>query len=202
MKQKYKKINFIHIVGATGAGTTTLGQALEREFGYKWMDTDGHFWMPSDPPYSKFFPFEERIKLINEAIQRNEKCVICGSLCGWGDVLIPSLDLVVFLYTPADVRIDRLEKREYERFGERIREGGDMYEEHIRFIEWSKTYDNKKEHLELIDWSKPYDANNPPERSRALQEEWLKLLPCPVLRLDGTSSVDKLLRQIKVIIDE
>ena len=32
------KISIIHIVGASGAGTSTLGQALEREYGYKWMD--------------------------------------------------------------------------------------------------------------------------------------------------------------------
>lgn len=37
------KYNIIHIVGASGAGTTTLGRALEREYGYKWLDTDGYF---------------------------------------------------------------------------------------------------------------------------------------------------------------
>jgi len=36
--------NIIHIVGASGARTTTLGQALEKEYGYTWQDTDGYFW--------------------------------------------------------------------------------------------------------------------------------------------------------------
>ena len=43
------KYNIIHIVGASGAGTTTLGQALEREYAYKWLDTDGYFWEQTDP---------------------------------------------------------------------------------------------------------------------------------------------------------
>ena len=36
-------IEIIHIVGASGSGTSTLGQALERNHGYKWLDTDGAF---------------------------------------------------------------------------------------------------------------------------------------------------------------
>jgi len=178
--------SLIHVVGATGAGTTTLGKALERELGYKWMDTDGHFWMPSDPPYSQFFPYTERVKLISKLIRQYSKCVICGSMCGWGDVFIPSLDLVVFLYTPTDVRIERLERREYERFGDRIRKGGDMYEEHIRFIEWSKTY----------------DSNGNTERFLALHEEWFKLLSCPLLRMEGTLPVEEMITRIKEIVNE
>jgi hypothetical protein len=132
----------------------------------------------------------------------SDQCVICGSLCGWGDVFIPTFDLVVFLYTPADIRIDRLERREYERFGNRICEGGDMYEEHARFIEWSKTYDTNDENLGLIDWSKTYGTNNPPERSLSLHEEWLKLLPCPLLRLDGTEPINYLLKHIEKSINK
>ncbi len=36
--------NIIHIVGASGARTTTLGQAFEKEYDYTGLDTDGYFW--------------------------------------------------------------------------------------------------------------------------------------------------------------
>ena len=176
------KYNIIHIVGASGAGTSTIGQALERKYGYKWLDTDGCFWQQTDPPFVKALPHEERVKLMSAAIQEYPKCVISGSLCGWGDVFIPKFDLVVFVDTPTDIRIERLEKREFERFGKRIHEGGDMYESHMSFIEFAKQY----------------DTNNPPERCRRLHEAWVKLLPCRLLRLDGTKPVDELLEQIKV----
>jgi len=172
--------NIIHIVGASGAGTSTLGQALEREYGYKWLDTDGYFWQKTDPPFVKSLPHEERVKLMNAAIQEYPKCVISGSLCGWGDVFIPQFDLVIFIDTPTDIRIERLEKREAERFGERICKNGDMYENHIDFIEWAKGYDTSDD-----------------GRCRKVHEEWLKNISCPVLRLDGTKSVDKLLEEIK-----
>ena len=173
--------NIIHIVGASGAGTTTLGQALERKYGYKWLDTDGFFWMQTDPPFVKSLPHEERVKLLTAAMNEYPKCVISGSLCGWGDVFIPKFDLVVFVDTPTDIRIERLEKRESERFGDRIRSGGDMYEEHKKFITWAGSYDTGG--LDM--------------RSRALHEKWLDGCSCPVIRVDGIKSVDELVGQIR-----
>ena len=170
------KCNIIHIVGASGAGTSTLGQALEREYSYKWLDTDEYFWEKTNPPFVKSLPHEVRVKLIGAAIKEHQKCVISGSLCGWGDVFIPRFDLVVFVDTPTDIRIKRLEKRETERFGERIFKSGDMYENHIDFIEWAKGY----------------DANND-GRCRKVHEEWFKLLQCPLLRVDGTKPIGELI---------
>jgi len=173
-------VDIIHIVGASGAGTTTLGQALEREYGYKWLDTDGFFWEQTDPPFVKSLPHEERVKLMSAAIQEHEKCVISGSLFGWGNVFIPKFDLVIFIDTPTDIRIKRLKKRESERFGSRICKGGDMYDNHIEFIKWAKGYDT--------------DTTG---RCRKLHEEWLSLLPCHLLRVDGAKFVDELLNTIK-----
>ena len=174
------KVNIIHIVGASGAGTSTLGQALEQECGYKWLDTDIFFWLPSDPPFVQSRPREERAALLADEMQKHQTCVISGSLCDWGDVFIPQFDLVVFVDTPTDIRIERLHKREYERFGERISEGGDMHEEHLRFIEWAGIYDKAG-----ID-----------QRSRALHEEWFKLLKCPIMRLNGTEPIGMLVAQV------
>ena len=159
--------NIIHIVGASGAGITTLGQAVERKYGYKWLYTDDFFWMPTDPPLVKSLPHEERGKLLTAAMEDHPRCVISGSLCGWGDIFIPKFDLVVFVDTPTDIRTRRLEKRESERFGDRIREGGDMYAEHKKFITWARSYDNGD--LDM--------------RSRALHEKWLDGCPCPVLQV-------------------
>ena len=173
------KYNIIHIVGASGSGTSTIGQALEREQGYKWLETDGVFWLPTGPPFMRKRPYEERIELLSAAMRQYPKCVIAGSLFGWGDIFIPCFDLVVFIDTPTDIRIERLQKREYERFGERIRLGGDMHEEHSSFIEYARGYDT-----------------GTTGRCRALHEEWFKSLICPLVRVDGTKPVEELLREI------
>jgi len=172
--------NIILIIGASGAGTTTLAQALEREYDYKWLDTDDYFWESTDPPFVQSRPREERVALLKQDIQKYPKCAISGALGMWGDVFIPRFDLVVFVDTPTEVRIERLKKREFQRFGKRIQQGGDMYETHTEFIEWAKTY----------------DTNSPPQRCRKLHEEWFKLLSCPLLRVDGTKPTEELAKQV------
>jgi adenylate kinase family enzyme len=42
----------IHITGASGSGTSTLGQALAESVGCPWLDADDFFWLPTDPPYT------------------------------------------------------------------------------------------------------------------------------------------------------
>jgi len=173
-------INIIHIFGASGSGTTTLGRALERDYGYKWLDTDDFFWFPTEPPFTTSRPREERISLMAASINENPRCVISGSLCDWGDVFIPKFDLIIFIYTPSDVRRERLKKREYGRYGKRIYKGGDMYDEHIKFI----------------DWAMAYDTGDMSMRSLKTHEEWLKQLVCPVIRLSGSETCEHNLNQI------
>jgi Shikimate kinase len=43
-------IHRIHILGASGSGTTTLGRALAERLQYPHFDTDDSFWVPTDPP--------------------------------------------------------------------------------------------------------------------------------------------------------
>ena len=44
-------IRRIHILGASGSGTTALGQALAEHLRCPHFDTDDYFWLPTDPPY-------------------------------------------------------------------------------------------------------------------------------------------------------
>ena len=46
-------IHRIHILGATGSGTTTLGRALAERLQCPHFETDDYVWVPTDPPYTK-----------------------------------------------------------------------------------------------------------------------------------------------------
>lgn len=59
-------------------------------------------------------------------------------------------------------RIERLKAGEKQKFGDRIMPGGDMYTNHIEFIEWARKYDTGSVDM----------------RSKAKHNEWQKLLPC------------------------
>ena len=172
----------IHIFGASGSGTTTLGRALAADMGLVHIDTDDYFWLPTDPQYSTKRPIEERLRLMNADIDAARRgVVISGSLTGWGDVLIPRFTHVIRLNTPTEVRIERLRQREYAHFGERIREGGDMYENHLAFL----------------DWAAQYDAGDVTMRSKACHDEWMKQLPCPQILAPGDMPLERLERCVK-----
>lgn len=167
--------NVIHIFGASGCGTTTLGRKICDELGYTLMDTDDYFWLPTDPVFTRKRPREERIALMKRDIERAQNVVISGSLTDWGDALIPYFTLAVRLEMEPGLRIERLKKRERERFGSRIEPGGDMYRQHLDFMKWAKAYDDGG--LDM--------------RSRAKHDEWQKRLPCKLLCLDGGDELEE-----------
>ncbi len=95
--------------------------------------------------------------------------------------MIPFFSLAVRLVTDTDIRIARLKEREKRKFGSRIEKGGDMYQNHLEFIEWAAKYDNG-------------DINM---RSKAQHDEWQKLLKCKQIVLNGTDNLDYNLQQVK-----
>lgn len=163
----------IHIYGASGSGTTTLGKAICEKYGYKLMDTDDYYWLPTDPPYTSKREPSERIALMKKDMEGCRGVVISGSLCGWGDVLIPIFHLAIRMVTSTPVRLARLQAREFKNFGDRICENGDMYEDHIAFLKWAAEYDTG-------------DINM---RSKAMHNQWSSMLPCHQVVLNGEKDV-------------
>ena len=134
-------IHRLHILGASGSGTTTLGRALAERLPCLHFDKDDYFWVPTDPPFTHQRERTERQQLLIDDLTTHDAWVVSGSLCGWGDVAIPLFELVVFLWIPQDRRMARLRQREHERFGERILPGGDMYKKSQQFLVWAASYD-------------------------------------------------------------
>lgn len=176
----------LHLFGASGSGTTTLGKKLAEELGFTFMDTDDYFWMPTDPKFTVKRPTDERIALMKRDIQNAEHVVLSGSLAGWGDVLIPFFTLAVRIEMAPDLRIKRLVQREKERFGLRIEPGGDMHAQHLAFVEWARAY----------------DTGGMNQRSKVRHDAWQKQLPCPVLCVNGADSIEENVERIKRILNK
>lgn len=174
----------IHIFGASGSGTTTIAKALCRKLGYNHFDSDDYFWMPTDDPFTLERPVPERLRLLTDDLLSCDKWILSGSLVGWGDSLIPYFDLTVFVYVPQDIRLERLRKREYERYGDRMLPGGEKHDHTEKFL----------------DWAAAYDAGTSYGRSLSKHEAWLERIECPVLRIindvleDSVDSVFKAVR--------
>lgn len=171
----------IHIFGASGSGTSTLGRYISDKLGYFFMDTDDYFWEPTDPPYTKKRNRSARMNRMREDIKRHENIVISGSLADWGDELIPLVTLAIRVETDTRIRLERLEAREREKFGSRIDAGGDMYDNHVKFMNWAASYDDGGMDM----------------RSKAKHDDWQKQLICPFLLVDGSMPVTKNFELIK-----
>lgn len=177
-------IKKIHILGASGSGTTTLAEKLSEELECCHLDTDNYFWIKTEPPFMKKRIVEERIELLSKDIQNNESWVLSGSLCGWGDVFIPYFDLVIYLRIPLEVRMKRLLEREQNRYGYKISKGNVLYKNHLEFMEWASKYDEGD--LDI--------------RSKKLHYKWLDNLDCKVLRIEKDIEIDEKLLRIKELI--
>lgn len=72
---------------------------------------------------------------------------------------------VLYLSAPSEIRLERVKQRSYDKFGEGILPGSDMYEKEQRFFDFVVS------------------------RSMEKTEQWLKTLSCPVICADGTKAI-------------
>ena len=166
------KLVKIHIFGASGSGTTTLAKALSDEICWTHLDTDDYFWLTK---YTEIRELEERKDLLERDLNSHGNLILSGAVCGWGEDLKTYFDVVIFLWIPPNIRLERLEKREFQRYGNDILAGGPKHEQYKEFMEWAGLYDHAG--MEV--------------RSKALHEEWLTTLTCPVLRIEGDYTVQE-----------
>ena len=171
----------VHITGASGAGVTSLGRALADALAISHHDTDDYFWRPTNPPYREMREVADRLRLMGEVFLDRSDWVLSGSLDGWGDPIIPHLDLVAFLYVPTPIRLERLRAREARRFGtDAVAPSGLQHEQAEKFIEWASHYDDGTRE----------------GRNLARHQAWLATLPCRVLRLDGCRPLEDLVKEV------
>lgn len=170
----------IHILGASGSGTTSLGRALSGALDVPHVDSDDIFWMPTNPPYTTPRIMDERVAMLLDKAPTDGVWILSGSALKWGSVVEPFYDLIVFLRLDPEVRMERIRRREVERYGDRIAPGGDMTVKSAEFLEWAESY----------------DTAGSERRSLVAHEAWLTGQKAPILRLDSIRSVEELLAEV------
>ena len=166
----------IHVLGASGSGTTTLGAALATRLGLPHGDADQFFWLPTDPPFTTRRPRQERLALLLGQLAADGQWVLSGSAISWATPLEPAYDLIVFLRLDPAIRMERLRRRETARYGARIAQGGDMASRSEEFLRWAEAY----------------DTAGLTQRSLVAHETWLAGQTAEVLRLDSAASIERL----------
>ena len=162
----------LHVMGASGSGTTTLARTLASYWSVPHADADDYFWVPSDPPYVDKRPEVDRIGLMRQVFVPREAWVLSGSMLGWGEEVVAEGDAVVFLRLDPAERLRRLHARE-------------------RFRQEGRTFDPAAWE-EFLTWASGYDDPAFTGRSLWAHEEWLAGVGKPGLTLDSASGPEAL----------
>lgn len=161
----------IHITGASGSGVTTLGAAVAQNLLLRHLDADNYYWLPTSPPFKEKRPPPERFAMLRMDMESEPGVVLSGSIVGYGAEVEDAFDLIVFLYLPADIRVERLRRRELELYG--------------------------KVDPAFLEWARQYDEGPSEGRSLAKHKAWLAQRSCPVLRLESDESVTQRVAHVR-----
>ena len=157
----------ILICGLNGAGKSTLGRILADRMEYEFIDNEDLFFPKTDPSYMFSSPRSEEdvIRLLEGKISENNRFIFAAVRGNYGDRLIASLDYIVLIEVPKQIRSKRVRDRSYQKFGDRILPGGDLYDKENK---WFSLTDGRPE---------------------TYVTDWLETVNCPVIRIDGTMPV-------------
>lgn len=159
-------INGIIITGLNGCGKSTVCRLLADKLNYYSMDVEDYYFIDGDIPYSKFHTLEQTKKLMLDDIERHNNFVLATVNCDWGKEISSVCRLAVVLKAPLDIRMKRIEKREYDKFGNRVLKGGDLYESQQKFH--NKVLLRDESHI----------------------TKQMQFITCPILEIDATLPID------------
>ena len=104
---------------------------------------------------------------MEDKISGSNRFIFAAVKGNYGDRLIALLDYIVLIEVPKQIRSNRVRNRSYQKFGDRILPGGDLYEKENK---WFSIMDNRPD---------------------TYVTDWLETLDFPVIRIDGTLPVEK-----------
>lgn|GEM_PF-789806 len=153
------------LLGANGSGKSTLGRELARALNFAHFDVEDYWFYKTDIPYTAIRPQEERNEMLLSDMKKHGSFVVSGDISGWSDEFLTMFDLAIFLTAPTEIRMKRIENREYARWGDRVCRGGDMYETQKKFREFAARRDVGLLEQRALEYSCPvvyYDSTRTP----------------------------------------
>ena len=163
----------IIICGLNGAGKSTLGKALAKELGFCFIDNEDLYFPKNDPDYLYASPrTRKEVEVLLESAVNAHEDFVFASVLGDYDSIGPYFRYVVLISLPKDIRMERIKNRSFQKFGDRMLPGGDLYEQEQKFFDLARS------------------------RAENSVEEWAASLSCPVIRVDGTKSAAENIKYI------
>lgn len=159
----------IIICGLNGAGKSTLGKVLAEKLHFYFIDIENLYFPQTDFNYIYDSPrtHEEVEAILLHEIKMHENFILASVKGDYGEDIYPFIQYAILLDVPKDMRLQRVKERSFQKFGNRMLLGGDLYEQEEKFFHFVES------------------------RDEDTVEEWVKSLKCPVIRIDGTKPIDE-----------
>ena len=159
----------IIICGLNGTGKSTLGKALAKRLHFHFIDIENLYFPKTNPNYIYDSPRtrEEVEKLLSHEMKMHENFILSSVKGDYGKDIYSFFQCAILLDVPRDIRLQRVKDRSFQKFGNRMLSGGDLFEQEEKFFR-------------LVE-----------SRNENTVEEWVKSLKCPVIRIDGTKPIDE-----------
>ncbi|AFS70550.1 shikimate kinase [Exiguobacterium antarcticum] len=165
----------IQIIGGSGTGKSTLGKWIGQQEGIPWIDSDHYLW--TDHTFTEKRSIAERYALYTPDIERHHQYIVSGSVFSWNPNGFDNRELLVFLRLDESTRMNRLIKREQER------------------------YPDFKGSNAFLDWCRTYLTATDPAMIGTFAEHRLQMeqSASPVIQIDAALSTDAMYKQIKSV---
>lgn len=159
----------IVICGLNGTGKSTLGKALAEKLHFHFIDIEDLYFPKTNANYIYASPRtrEDVVERLLYEIQTHENFILASVIGDYGEELYSFFQCGILLDVPRDIRLQRVRDRSFQKFGNRMLSGGDLFEQEEKFFRFVES------------------------RNETIVEEWVKSLKCPVIRIDGTKPIDE-----------
>jgi len=157
------------ICGGNGAGKSTLGKALSLYLGWEYRDIEDYYFPKKDSDYVYETPrTREAVQaLLMEDLERYENFILSAVKGNYGMQVTSLFTCAVRICVPKAIRMQRVFERSYQKFGDRILVGGDLYEQEKRFFDMVA------------------------KRSDEEITQWLDTIEIPIIQVDGTKPTEE-----------
>ncbi len=164
----------IIVCGLNGSGKSTLGKALSEKLRFNFIDNENLYFPKTDSNYIFASPrsHEEAVILLMNEVRVHENFVLAAVKGDYGKEILPFYQYAVLIDVPKDIRLNRVRKRSFQKFGNRMLPGGDLHEREEAFFDMVGS------------------------RTEYYVEEWIQSLNCEIIRVDGTKPIDENTRLI------
>ena len=159
----------ILLCGLNGVGKSSIGRMLAKRMSYQFIDNEDLYFPKNDKLYMFSNPRskEEVIHILEEKISKEDKFIFAAVKGNYGEKFLAQIDYVILVDVPKKIRMDRVKMRSAQKFGDRILADGDLAEKENAWFSL---------------------VNSRPEN---YVTEWLEMVKCPIIRIDGTLPIEE-----------